>query len=115
MAFCARALLCCRAAGALGRSDVGQSSRASCFPLDALVDLVPSAARKGSVRNFSSPTGPGITLGYYLQPGGRWPGDYLVLRVQDTKVPFSELSASAPLHRTREVLRSVRVPSEGPM
>ena len=58
---------------------------------------------RSPLTNFSNPAEPGVLVGYYQHPGGRWSGDYLAYRLSDLAKPFAEFTPNVPIHRTREV------------
>ena len=92
----------------------GSQFKGQRLPFGCLVDFMPSAARKESVHKFSNPTEPGIMVGYFLQPGGCWSGDFPVLRVSDLNVPLSDFSMSIPTRRAREVFHVLDKPFVSP-
>ena len=60
------------------------------IPFGSLVNFMPSDARRGVRHKFAPTSEPGIIMGYRLQPGSRWSGDYIVIRINDLRVPFEE-------------------------
>ena len=46
------------------------------IPFGALVDFMPHSDIK--IESFGGKTIQGIFLGYHIQPGGLWDGDYIV-------------------------------------
>ena len=57
------------------------------IPFGALVDFKPTPAKAQMLQKFAPTSVPGIFLGYHLQPGGKWKGDYFV-------IPLTELQSS---------------------
>ena len=61
------------------------------FPFGCLIDFKPTPVNDKTMENkqpkFSPNAVPGLFLGYFVSPGGRWRGDFLVTRLTDFKDP----------------------------
>ena len=73
------------------------------IPFGALVDFRPSPIQ-GSPAKFSPRATPGVFLGYVLQPGGRWRGDYLAAKLSDFASGVESNWRSVSIHRIREAV-----------
>jgi hypothetical protein len=81
-----------------GRKLTGQR-----IPFGALVDFRPSPIQ-GAQAKFAPRASPGIFLGYVLQPGGKWKGDYLAAKLSDFATGVETGWRQVPIHRIREVV-----------
>ena len=73
-------------------------------PFGSLVDFLPSPIRGGPPK-VASRTQPGLFLGYFLLPGGRWKGDVLVASLEDLKAVFDDPNARISVQRVKEITR----------
>ena len=53
---------------------------------------------------FEAKTRPGLFLGYFRQPGGKWSGDYLVADFEGFRFDPDLTPGKASIHRTKEVI-----------
>jgi len=74
------------------------------IPFGSLVDFMPSPIR-GTMPKFAPRTQPGLFLGYFLLPGGRWKGDILVASLEDLRQTLDDPNARISVHRVKEVTR----------
>ena len=65
---------------------------------------MPSPIR-GAMPKFAPRTQPGLFLGYFLLPGGRWKGDILAASLDDLKSTLDDPNARISVHRVKEVTR----------
>ena len=95
----------------------GVAFKGPLIPFGCLVDMKPSAARVGKqTAKFEAKTMPGIFLGYLVQPGGRWVGDFAV-------APFAPLGGckleeqwkAASVHKIKEVYYNKDKAAEFPL
>ena len=75
-----------------------------CIPFGALVDFMPQNDIK--IESFGSTTIQGIFLGYHIQPGGLWSGDYIVADYEPFKKDCDVLESRVKIHRIKEVLKN---------
>ncbi len=68
------------------------------IPFGARVQFLPTPGR-GNPKKFAATAEDGLFLGYHLQPGGRWTGDYAVVALTDL---LSDRTRLHP-HRIKEV------------
>ena len=73
------------------------------MPFGALVEYLPTPRPDTKKGAFKAKTSQGTLVGYFVQPGGKWSGDYLVADFtqlqQDPDLPPSKCS----VHRTTEI------------
>ena len=81
----------------------GQKFTGPRIPFGALVDFRPSPIR-GATPKFAPKAVPGIFLGYVLQPGGKWKGDFLAAQLSDFASGAEDDWRSVSTHRIREVV-----------
>ena len=74
------------------------------LPLGCLVDFKPTPTAAKATLKFEPKAVPGIFLGYYLSPGGKWPGDYLVASLEAVEDFRKESTGSLRVHRIKEVV-----------
>ena len=55
------------------------------LPFGCLIDFKPSPVKGKTDAKFAPTSVPGLFVGYNLQPGGRFKGDYLVISLADAK------------------------------
>ena len=67
------------------------------------MDFKPSPIQ-GAVAKFAPKAVPGIFLGYVLQPGGLWKGDFLAAKLSDFASGDTDEWRTLPIHRIREVV-----------
>ena len=72
------------------------------FPVSALVNFMPKPDVR--VESMGPKTLPGVFVGYHVNPGGEWSGDYLVADLEyfrkNPDVPRSKVK----IHRIKEVV-----------
>ena len=57
------------------------------------------------IESSGSKTIQGIFLGYHIQPGGLWNGDYTVADYEPFKKDCDVLESKVEIHRIKEVLK----------
>jgi hypothetical protein len=55
------------------------------LPFGCLIDFKPSPVKEKIVSKFEPRSVPGLFIGWILQPGGKFKGDYLVISLEDMK------------------------------
>jgi hypothetical protein len=88
------------------------------IPFGAMVYFIPTADELKAMPKFGLRTLPGVFLGNYLQPGGRWDGEYLCISLEDLKdLDLSKKTRwrDIRIHRTQEceVSGEVEFPLKG--
>ena len=68
----------------------------------------PSPARPGKqTPKFAPQSVPGMFLGYSIQPGGRWTGDYVAMPLEPLRgTPLDDQSKACSIHRIKEVYQN---------
>jgi hypothetical protein len=74
------------------------------IPFGAAVEFKTSPIRDGPGK-FAPKATPGVFVGYYMQPGGQWKGDYLVARLEDFASSSGSLPRPVPVQRVKEVIQ----------
>ena len=74
------------------------------LPFGCLCDFKPSPTRGKVLTKFSPRAMPGIFLGYHLQPGGLWKGDYYVAARSDFGEYHGSSFGHVPVQRVKEVI-----------
>ena len=74
------------------------------FPFGAMVDFMPQPDTK--VVSMGAKTIPGVFIGYRIQPGGLWSGDYLVADLAPFREDCDVAKSKVKIHRIKEVLRN---------
>jgi transposase InsO family protein len=83
----------------------GEKFQAVCFPFGGEIEFRPPGERNEviPVHKFSGNNVPGIFLGYRLQPGMVWSGDYTVVSRDDLLAYVSGQTADFRVHHVPEV------------
>jgi hypothetical protein len=83
----------------------GEKFQAVCFPFGGEIEFRPPGERNEviPVHKFSGNNVPGIFLGYRLQPGMAWSGDYTVVSRDDLLAYVSGQTADFRVHHVPEV------------
>ena len=63
----------------------GEHCTALNVPFGMLVDFMPSTGTKVEPSGFAPKAIKGLFLGYHIQPGGKWSGDYYVVAWSDLR------------------------------
>jgi hypothetical protein len=77
------------------------------LPYGCLVDFLPTPPVRREQPKMAPNALPGVFLGYWQNPGGRWNGEYLVAEIEEARQFIAEgcdLAASPRLHRVKEVV-----------
>jgi hypothetical protein len=84
-------------------------------PFGALIDFIPNTTkRKWQTRSKWNPKAvPGVFMGYFLQPGHVWKGEYLAAALEDCsdldlRADAKGVDAKLPIHRVRELIVDAR-------
>ncbi len=78
-----------------------QSFKGLVLPLGARIWFL---TPKGDVAKFAPKGEEGLFLGWHLQPGGRWDGDYVVMAITEiSKLVDERVPARVMFHRVKEV------------
>ena len=82
----------------------GKECKALLIPLGALVHFKPSPAKPRGIEKFAPRAQPGIFLGYHLNPGGEWKGDYICALLKDVRGLNDDPNMKVSTHRIKEVI-----------
>jgi len=74
------------------------------IPFGACVEFLPVANPNDKNKTFEAKTRVGLFVGYHVQPGGRWTGDYLVVEFEALRYSPDLPPSSCKVHRTSEVV-----------
>ena len=72
------------------------------IPFGALVDFMPQPETR--VDSMGAKTIPGVFVGYHIQPGGLWNGDYLVADLAPFREDCDVAKSKVKIHRTKEIV-----------
>ena len=83
----------------------GDHGTAYQVPLGLLVDYMPTASPKEMQRqkDWEPRTRTGLFVGYHLQPGGVWSGDYYVVDFEKLQTDPNATPGQCRVHRTAEI------------
>ena len=87
---------------------IGEESHHLKIPFGQLVDFMPTPTT-AKQPSFVPRTIPGILVGYFVQPGGRWSGDYLVAEFEPLKEKPDAEPKHVRVHRVKEVVMPGRL------
>ena len=82
----------------------GVESHHQVFPYGALVDYMPTPNPNQDPAPFDRRTRTGLFVGYHLQPGGLFSGDYYVADFEGFRVNPGAWPKDVRIHRTRNVV-----------
>ena len=74
------------------------------IPFGALVDFMPQPETR--VDSMGAKTIPGVFVGYHIQPGGLWNGDYLVADLAPFREDCDVAKSKVKIHRTKEIVKN---------
>ena len=80
------------------------------IPFGSLVDFKPSPVKGKIISKFEARSVPGIFLGWFLVPGGRFKGDYLVISLSDLTSHLQKPSSRVFVQRVKEIYRDASEP-----
>ena len=80
------------------------------IPFGAKVEFKPQGKRLEGLPKFAPRMLPGLFIGYHLQPGGRFSGDYIVADLEDITGQAKHIR----LHRIKELLFEAELGIEFP-
>ena len=80
--------------------------KGDCMPIGALVDFMPQPDTM--VVSMGAKTIPGVFVGYHIQPGGLWNGDYLVADLAPFRKDCDVAKSKVEIHRTKEMVKDHR-------
>ena len=72
------------------------------FPFGALVDFMPQPDTR--VESMGPKTLPGVFIGYHVNPGGEWSGDYLVADLAYFRANPDVPRSKVIIHRIKEAV-----------
>jgi len=82
----------------------GGHCKALQMPFGLCIDYLPVAAPQDKAPTFEAKTRVGLVVGFHVQPGGKWSGDYLVVDFEALRYVPDLPPSSCRVHRTSEVL-----------
>ena len=77
------------------------------LPFGCAIHFKPNESMAAKLPKFGPNGLPGVFLGYYIQPGGRWNGEYLVAWIEHFKLaadPSIKKGRKIPFFRVREIV-----------
>jgi hypothetical protein len=101
--------------GAAWQCRHGEPFPGSLIPLAALWSSMPNGKTKDDLPKMAPRTLPGIMLGYFEQPGGKWSGEYVVGELQHIAAHLASTDVDTPFPTTYRVKEVIVPPSAAPV